>query len=573
MMKRTRNNRTLALLTLTAVGGGALGMGALMGPRIEREGDAQRLAQLHEMETKAFDTALFAGLSDWTHARALDASAIEGKVVLIGLVDSGNPQSLLALSTLARFERQNGERGLEVLAVHPELGWGQISEKVNAGRIRVQVAKDAGNAFANAISSDDAPDFYLIDRAGQLRYADIESRSLARGVGELLRETPEEAVENAKLQAAGIEIVADEPDRDEQKQPEERTLTSADYAQADWPSHNSGFKANDFQGKPLPAALGNEMWISEKKEIEGKVIVLDFWATWCGWCHKASPTLEEIQIEFDSKIEVLAIGGANDDEAKQRKYVYQSEKAYSHLYDRNDTVKNALAVTAIPHVVVLSTDGVIRWQGNPNNPRFKDIVKQVVEADPMFRGGSIGERTPASEPAAPTKPAVAPPPYAYERANWPAYNTGKLYAENHQGKKLPVALGNEQWLSEPRDLKGKVVMLDFWGTWCPDCTAFSPMADRMQKKYAGKLEVLAIGGQRDTEDEVRSHMDRHTVSYAHLFDEQQRLYKALNVTGIPHVVILSTDGVIRWQGFPADQAAFERVLDQIIAVDPMLSED
>lgn len=566
MMNRTQ--RTLTTLTALGVAGGALGMGALMGPRIDREGDAQRQSVIHEMETKAFDASLFDGLGDWTHGRVLDASSIEGKVVLLGLVDSGNPQSLLALSTMARYERQNAERGLEVLAVHPELGWDEISEKVSEGRVRVQVAKDPGNAFARAVKSDDAPDFYLIDRAGQLRYADIESRSLARAVGQLLRETPEEAVENARLQAEGIELAAEEAEQ-EATQPEERKLTSADYAQADWPTHNSNFEANDFQGKPLPAALGNEEWLSKRKPIENKVLVLDFWATWCGPCHRASPKLEEIQREYEGKLEVLAIGGSSDDEARHKKYVIANPKAYSNLYDRGNTINDALDVRAIPHTVVMSTDGVIRWQGNPLNPRFKDIVKQVVEADPMFKSEASTSADPVRDGARRTKPV---PDSAYAKAGWPAFNTGKLYADDHQGKKLPVALGAEQWLSEERELDGKVVMLDFWATWCPDCTVFSPVADRVQKKYAGKLEVLAISGQRDTLDEVRSHIDQHPTAYAHLFDADQRLYKALGVTGIPHVVIMSTDGVIRWQGYPADQAKFERVLDQIIGADPMVNQ-
>ena len=201
--------RSLAVCTLVSVAGVALGMGSLLAPGVEREGSPEHVSAMIELETKPFDTTLFDNLSDWTHAKAFNASSIENKVVLIGLVDSASPQSLLTLSTLARYERQNGDDGLVVLAVHPELGWDAMLEKVNDGRVKVQAAKDPGNAFAKALGSDDAPDLYLIDRAGQLRYADLESRSLKRAVGQLLRETPEDAVANAKLQAEGVELAAD----------------------------------------------------------------------------------------------------------------------------------------------------------------------------------------------------------------------------------------------------------------------------------------------------------------------------------------------------------------------------
>jgi hypothetical protein len=41
-------------------------------------------------------------------------------------------------------------------------------------------------------------------------------------------------------------------------------------------------------------------------------------------------------------------------------------------------------VQAIPHVAVLSTDGVIRWQGNPNDPAFVRVVEQVIRVDPKL---------------------------------------------------------------------------------------------------------------------------------------------------------------------------------------------
>lgn len=558
--------RSLAVCTMVSVAGVALGMGSLLAPGIEREGSAEHVNAMIELETKPFNSALFDGLSDWTHAKSLNASAIENKVVLIGLVDSASPQSLLTLSTLARYERQNGDDGLVVLAVHPELGWEAMLEKVNDGRVKVQAAKDTGNAFATALGSDDAPDLYLIDRAGQLRYADLQSRSLKRAVGQLLRETAEEAVTNAKLQAEGVDVAADDASNGDASKV---ALTSADYASANWPKHNSSkLSALDFQGKPLPAALGNEEWLSEKKPIEGKVLVLDFWATWCGPCRAASPKLEEIQRELEGKVEVLAIGGASDDEANHKKYVIANKKAYSNLYDKSDTINDALQVRGIPHTVVMSTDGVIRWQGNPLSRDFKKIVEQVVAADPMLNAKPMTSNDPRGNNGGNMAPAEA-----YANANWPKHNSGKLYASDNQGKTLPVALGNEEWISDKVETEGKVVMLDFWATWCGPCKQFSPVADRLQKKYGDKLQILAISGQNDPESNVRSYIAKNRVSYSHLYDADQKVYKSLNISGIPHVVIMSTDGVIRWQGFPGDRAQFERVLEQIIEADPMVAQD
>ncbi len=560
-MSYTNRTRTLALLSTITLACGAMGLGMLPAPGIEREGDADHVSAVQALECAPFDTALFDGLDRWSLGQPLNASAIDNKVVLIGFVNSGNPQSLLALSTLARYARQNSDEGLVVLAVQPELGWDALQEKIDSGRVKVQAARDTGNAFMEAMGSDDTPDFYLIDRAGQLRYADLQSRSLKSAIGQLLRETKDEAIANAKLQSEGIDV-ADGIGSESAAPEDDYTPTPEDYATANWPAPNTGkLSAKDFQGKPLPVALGNEEWLTEKKDLEGKVLILDFWATWCGPCRAASPKLEELQEENEGKLEVLAIGGSNDDERAHKRYVFQTKHAYSNLYDKEDNINQAMGVRAIPHSVVISTDGVIRWQGNPLNPKFKDIVEQVIAVDPML------------SPKKTTKTGMGNqsngvPAEAYASADWPAHNRGRINAQDFQGQPLPVPLGNEKWLDDEVDTSGKVIVLDFWATWCGPCKAFSPIANKLQVKNRDRMQILAIGGQSESESTMRDYLDNHRkVAYSHLFDANQSIYRALGVRAIPHAVILSTDGVIRWQGNPHDPN-FERALDKVMSVDP-----
>ncbi|PCI08525.1 hypothetical protein COB72_08150 [bacterium] len=356
-----------------------LGMGLNNGPGILREGNAAHVEALRAIETQAFDLNLFAGLDGWTLGQALDSEAIKGKVVLIGVVASDNPQSTMALSGLARLERKNADKGLIVLAVHPENGWDVINEQVNSGRVKVQVARDVNGSFVEGVHADNYPDLFLIDRAGQLRYADIENKSLKTAVSQLLSETVEVAISNAQDQANGIEVVYEVAAK------KAKGIPTAKYSNADWPMKNTGkLNAKNYQGKQLPVALGTEKWISKKKDLEGKVIVLDFWATWCGPCKRASPMLDKLQKEFEGKLEVLAIGGQSEDIGKVRNYARSHRVAYSHLFDKKQSIYRKLEIRAIPHTIVMSTDGVIRWQGNPLSPAFKEAVEQVIAQDPMF---------------------------------------------------------------------------------------------------------------------------------------------------------------------------------------------
>ncbi|MBL4810712.1 MAG: TlpA family protein disulfide reductase [Phycisphaerales bacterium] len=154
---------------------------------------------------------------------------------------------------------------------------------------------------------------------------------------------------------------------------------------------------------------------------------------------------------------------------------------------------------------------------------------------------------------------------AYDSASWPAHNTD-LYAKDFQGQTLPVALGSETWLSDKIDTEGKVIVLDFWATWCGPCRSASPILDELQKENPDSLAVMAIAGQRDPEKNVRAYIAKNNVSYANLYDEDQTAYKPFESKGIPLAVVISTDGIIRWIGNPHDEN-FLPAVNKIIAAD------
>jgi len=157
---------------------------------------------------------------------------------------------------------------------------------------------------------------------------------------------------------------------------------------------------------------------------------------------------------------------------------------------------------------------------------------------------------------------------AYDTAAWPSHNTD-LYAKDFQGKALPVSLGSETWLTEKVETQGKVVVLDFWATWCGPCRAASPILDKLQKGNKDSLAVLAIAGQRDPIENVRSYVNEHPVSYAHLYDEKQSVYKPFESRGIPLVVVMSTDGVVRWMGNP-HEPDFIPAVEAVLKADPKI---
>jgi thiol-disulfide isomerase/thioredoxin len=122
----------------------------------------------------------------------------------------------------------------------------------------------------------------------------------------------------------------------------------------------------------------------------------------------------------------------------------------------------------------------------------------------------------------------------------------QMWAKSFLNKKAPD-FAVEKWLSEKPDLKGKFVLIDFWATWCGPCRKAIPELNVFSKKFKDKLVVIGISD--ETEDKVKA-MASPKIEYFSAIDTKAKMNKALEVRGIPHVILVDPDWVVRWEGYP-----------------------
>ena len=120
----------------------------------------------------------------------------------------------------------------------------------------------------------------------------------------------------------------------------------------------------------------------------------------------------------------------------------------------------------------------------------------------------------------------------------------KIWAKPFLNQKAPE-LVVEKWLTKEPDRKGKFVLIDFWATWCGPCRKAIPELNTLHKKFGDKLVVIGVSDEKEAKVKA---MSDPKIEYFSAIDTRARTKKAVGVTGIPHVLIIDPQGIVRWEG-------------------------
>jgi peroxiredoxin len=115
--------------------------------------------------------------------------------------------------------------------------------------------------------------------------------------------------------------------------------------------------------------------------LEGKVVMVNFWATWCVPCRQEMPHLQALYERYNSLgFELLAVNVEKDNAEGARKWLAETPVTFPVLFDPNNQVTKLYKVQTMPSTVLVARDGTMRFIHHGYKPGYEGDYQTQVRA-------------------------------------------------------------------------------------------------------------------------------------------------------------------------------------------------
>ncbi len=295
----------------------------------------------------------------------------------------------------------------------------------------------------------------------------------------------------------------------------------------------------ELVGNPAPAATvktidGKETRIGAGS---GRIQLLSFYASWCGFCRRAMPTVEKLHNDYKDKgIEVIAINqdGREGPRGKTEEQTLATYKEWNlsmpMTMDPSQAFSGQYKVRGYPTFVLVGRNGIVEAAHVGATPTFDSIVRTEMN---LLLEGKTREAFPQAPP---------PPTAAQAEERNPAQLSGKpapsAPAKTPDGKDIRIGNGS-----------GKIQLLAFYASWCGYCKKAMPAVEQLHKDFKDKgVEIVAInqdtrnGRGARTEEQSLATYKEWNLSMPVTMDPDHKIGQQYMVRGYPTFFIVGSNG-------------------------------
>jgi len=95
-----------------------------------------------------------------------------------------------------------------------------------------------------------------------------------------------------------------------------------------------------------------------------------------------------------------------------------------------------------------------------------------------------------------------------------------------------------------QDLRGRVVFLNFWATWCPPCRLEMPTMEKLHKEFSNEGMVILAINYREAPEEIKAFFKEHRLTFAALLDTEGKIFDLYKAWSLPTTYIINKNGKI-----------------------------
>ena len=144
----------------------------------------------------------------------------------------------------------------------------------------------------------------------------------------------------------------------------------------------SSLAAGGMEGQPAPdfalkSSTGENMRLSEYR---GDVVMINFWATWCGPCRQEMPLLDELYSRYQRVGFNLLGVNIDDDSGRAMDMIEDLGVNFPVLFDARKEVSELYDVSAMPVTVIVDREGTVRYVHHGYKPGYEDMYLDQIRS-------------------------------------------------------------------------------------------------------------------------------------------------------------------------------------------------